>query len=118
MRALVEDERGKVVREGRVAHSKGTLIEFLAGCERGSAVAVETIGNWCWIIDEIEAAGMVLAGQRTKIKNCILANLAKYGAPSGGASGPPPGRGSTSRARLDSLCGKPSSASCRASDGR
>jgi len=29
---------------------------------------------------------MVLVGQRTKIKNRILANLAKYGAPSGGAS--------------------------------
>jgi len=44
--ALVEDERGKVVREGRVTHSKGALIEFLAGCERGFPVAVETIGNW------------------------------------------------------------------------
>jgi transposase len=57
--ALVEDERGKVVREERVVHSKGALIEFLAGCEPGSAVAVETIGNWYWIADEIEAAGMV-----------------------------------------------------------
>ncbi len=43
--ALVEDERGKVVREQRVAHSKGALIEFLASCERGSPVAGETIGN-------------------------------------------------------------------------
>src|SRR5437870_6088218 len=27
--------------------------------ERGSPVAVETIGNWYWIVDEIEAAGCV-----------------------------------------------------------
>jgi len=32
--ALVEDERGEVVREQRVAHSKGALIEFLASCQR------------------------------------------------------------------------------------
>ncbi len=125
------------MREERIAHSKGALIEFLAGCERASPVAVETIGNWYWIADEIEAAGMVprlvhagkakamsgsvnktdrldvrginrlqrsgtlptvwipprelrdarelprtrmvLAAQRTKIKNRIHANLAKYG---------------------------------------
>ncbi len=47
------------MREGRIAHNKGALIEFLTGCERGSPVAVETIGNWYWIADEIEAAGMV-----------------------------------------------------------
>lgn len=54
--ALVEDEKGKVVREGRVAHSKGPLSEFLAGCERGSPAAFETIGHWYWIADEIKAA--------------------------------------------------------------
>jgi len=142
--ALVEDEKGKVVREERVAHKKGALLEFLAGCEPGSPVAVETIGNWYWIADEIEAAGMVprlvhaskakgmsgsinktdkldvrginrlqrsgtlptvwippkelrdarelprtrmvLVGQRTKIKNRIHANLAKYGVGVDGAS--------------------------------
>jgi hypothetical protein len=57
--ALVEDARGRSVREGRIAHSKGAVIEFLAGRERGSPVAVETIDNWYWIADEIEAAGMV-----------------------------------------------------------
>jgi hypothetical protein len=55
--ALVEGARGRSVREGRIAHSKGALIEFLAGCERGSPVAVKTIGNWYWIADEIEARG-------------------------------------------------------------
>jgi len=135
--ALVEDETGKVLREERVDHERGALREFLGECEKGSPVAVETIGNWYWIADEIEAAGMVprlvnagraklmsgsinktdkldaqginrlqrsgtlptvwipprelrdarelprtrmvLVRQRTKLKNRIHANLAKYG---------------------------------------
>jgi len=36
--ALVEDEKGKAMREERVAHRKGALIEFLASCERGSSL--------------------------------------------------------------------------------
>lgn len=140
----MEDENGKVLREGRIPHRKGALSAFLEDCEPGSDVAVETIGNWYWIADEIEAAGMipqlvharkakvmsgsinktdkldvrginrlqrsgtlptvwipprelrdarelprtrmVLVGQRTRIKNRIHANLAKYGTPSSGAA--------------------------------
>jgi hypothetical protein len=48
---------GQLVREQRIAHERGALREFLERCERGSPVAVETIGNWYWIVDEIEAAG-------------------------------------------------------------
>jgi len=57
--ASVEDETGKVVCEQRINHVRGALRDFLLTCERGSPVAVETIGNWYWITDEIEAAGMV-----------------------------------------------------------
>lgn len=32
---------------------------FLERMDVGSPVAVETVGNWYWIVDEIEAAGMV-----------------------------------------------------------
>jgi hypothetical protein len=32
---------------------------FWPDVSSGSAVAVETIGNWYWIVDEIEAAGCV-----------------------------------------------------------
>ena len=45
--------------ETRIEHKRGSLRDFLNRCESGSSVAVETIGNWYWIIDEIEAAGMV-----------------------------------------------------------
>src|SRR3989475_5055861 len=50
---------GQLVREERIEHDRGSLREFLERCERGSPVAVETIGNWYWIVDEIEAAGCV-----------------------------------------------------------
>ena len=142
--ALVQDETGKVLREQRIAHARGALQGFLEEFEQGSPVAVETIGNWYWITDEIEAAGMVpqlvnarraklmsgsinktdrldvrglnrlqrsgtlptvwipprelrdarelprtrmvLVRQRTKLKNRIHANLAKYGLKTGGVT--------------------------------
>jgi hypothetical protein len=37
-------------------YERGALQQFLERCERGSPVAVETIGNRYWIVDEIEAA--------------------------------------------------------------
>ena len=48
---------GTGIREGRIEHQPGAIREFLKGVEPGSVVAVETIGNWYWIVDEIEAAG-------------------------------------------------------------
>jgi len=142
--ALVQDEKGKVLREQRINHARGALQGFLEEFEPGSPVAVETIGNWYWITDEIEAAGMVpqlvnarrakamsgsinktdkldarginrlqrsgtlptvwipprelrdarelprtrmvLVRQRTKLKNRIHANLAKYGLKTDGAT--------------------------------
>ncbi len=55
----VETEDGQRRYEGRIDHVRGALQQFLATCERGSPVAVETVGNWAWIVDEIEAAGQV-----------------------------------------------------------
>jgi transposase len=58
---LASGERpdGRLVREERVPHERDALRRFLRRCERGSPVAVETIGNWYWIVDEMEAAGCV-----------------------------------------------------------
>src|SRR5215475_13090314 len=50
---------GQLVREQRLPHERGALQQFLARCEPGSPVAVETVGNWYWIVDEIEAAGCI-----------------------------------------------------------
>jgi transposase len=57
--AAVESPQGKQEWEGRITHERGAIQRFLQTCEPGSPVAVETIGNWYWIVDEIEAAQMV-----------------------------------------------------------
>ena len=55
--ASVATPEGQLVREERIEHERGAVREVLERCEPGSPVAVETIGNWYWIVDEIEAAG-------------------------------------------------------------
>ena len=70
--ALVQDKEGKVLREQRINHTQGALSQFLVDFDVGSPVAVETIGNWYWITDEIEAAGMLpqlVNARRAKLMN-------------------------------------------------
>ena len=55
--ATAEGVETRRVRDVRVPHERGLLRQFLAGCVAGSAVSVETVGNWYWIVDEIEEAG-------------------------------------------------------------
>ena len=57
--ASVAHANGHLVREARIEHERGALRQFLERCEPGSPVAVETTGNWYWIVDEIEAGGCV-----------------------------------------------------------
>jgi len=57
--ALVERPTGEVMQETRLSHHRGVIREFLAQWTPGSPVAVETVGNWYWLVDEIEEAGMV-----------------------------------------------------------
>lgn len=42
----------------RLEHAPGAIRSYLAQCEPGTAVAVEATGNWYWIVDEIEQAGL------------------------------------------------------------
>jgi len=55
----VEPIQGGRPQETRIDHEPGMLRGFLERMDTGSPVAVETVGNWYWIVDEIEAAGMV-----------------------------------------------------------
>jgi transposase len=55
----VENDSGGRLVEGRIRHRRGAFTAFLSGYEHGCPVALETIGNWYWIVDEIEAAGMI-----------------------------------------------------------
>ena len=57
--ASVEEVQGGRPRETRIAHEPRMLKGFLGHFDEGSPVAVETVGNWYWIVDEIEEAGMV-----------------------------------------------------------
>lgn len=55
----VQDRTGRFLCEKRIDHDKGNIRNFLKMWKHGDTVAVETIGNWYWIVDEIEAAGML-----------------------------------------------------------
>jgi transposase len=54
----VETKEGKRLAEERIQHRRGNIKEFLSRWDYGTPVAIETIGNWYWLVDEIEAAGM------------------------------------------------------------
>jgi len=54
-----EDVASGKVRQYRVEHAPGAIRWALAGCEPGTAVAIEATANWYWITDEIEQAGCV-----------------------------------------------------------
>jgi transposase len=55
----VQDKKGRIQKETRIEHEPGCVRGFLEGCPSGNPVALETLGNWYWIVDEIEKAGMV-----------------------------------------------------------
>mgnify|MGYP001037839085 CR=1 FL=1 len=55
----VADDTGRIVEEVRIEHARGAITGYLSRFPSGEAVAVETIGSWYWIVDEIEAAGLV-----------------------------------------------------------
>ena len=57
--ACVEHPAEGIMREARLGHRRGAIREFLAQWDPGSPVAVETVGNWYWLVDEIEEAGMI-----------------------------------------------------------
>jgi len=48
---------GDLVQRIRVGHVPGAIRTFLEQFPEGTPVALETVGNWYWIVDEIEAAG-------------------------------------------------------------
>lgn len=55
----VLDHRGKPIERTRVNHEPGAIRAFLSRFPEGTPVALETVGNWYWIVDEIEQAGCV-----------------------------------------------------------
>ncbi len=68
--ARVENTQGERLYESRLAHSHGTIKHFVNRWTPGSPVAVETVGNWYRVVDEIEGGG----GQ-PQLVNARLAKL-------------------------------------------
>jgi len=51
------NERGQTGRPVRVEHTRAMFREFLRGLPPGSPIAIESVGNWYWMIEEMEKAG-------------------------------------------------------------
>ena len=54
----VQNQDGRFLCEKRINHGRGAIKQFLADWTTGANVALETVGNWYWIVDEIEQAQM------------------------------------------------------------
>jgi len=52
-----EGIESRKVKHHRIEHEHGAIREYLKDVEPGTTVAMETVGNWYWIADEVEAAG-------------------------------------------------------------
>jgi transposase len=73
----VLDEKGDLVQRTRVGHVPEALEAFLAPFPEGTPVALETVGNWYWIVDEIEKAGCIpLLAHAAKAK-VMMGNIHK-----------------------------------------
>jgi hypothetical protein len=68
--ARVENTKGDRLYESRLGHTHGTIKNFVNRWTAGSPVAVETVGNWYWVVDEIEAGG-----GKPQLVNARLAKL-------------------------------------------
>jgi transposase len=53
----IQDAAARVLRRLRIDHYRGALSAFFSSLPAGTPVALESVGNWYWIADEIEAAG-------------------------------------------------------------
>lgn len=58
--SLLRAEEGDrtLVEERRIEHRRGTIRNAMEKYPEGTPVAVETVGNWYWIVSEIEEAGL------------------------------------------------------------
>jgi transposase len=55
---VVMEENGNCAPPVRVEHDEGEMRRYLATLPAGSPVALETSGNWYWLVRAIEEAGL------------------------------------------------------------
>jgi len=72
----VYNEKEKKFKQKRVEHEPGAIRNFLSEFPEGTQVALESIGNWYWIVDEIEQAGcralMAHAAKAKAMGKCLF----------------------------------------------
>ena len=70
-------EAGEIIPAQRVEHDRESYRSFLKNLPPASRIAVESVGNWYWLIEEIEKAGhipaLVNAGKRMATNTAIIA---------------------------------------------
>lgn len=73
----VRDASGQLCRQKRVEHEVGAIREFLSEYPAGTPVAIESVGNWYWIVDEIEAAGCIAHLAHAAKAKVMMGNIHK-----------------------------------------
>jgi len=67
----VLDARGNLIQRSRVNYEPGAIRAFLSQSPPGTPLA--TVGNWYWIVDEIEEAGCLpLLAHAAKAKSMMV----------------------------------------------
>ncbi len=59
----VLDGKGNLVQRTRIGHVPDAIGVFLSRFPKGIPVALETVGNWYWIVDEIACPGGLRPGK-------------------------------------------------------
>ena len=75
--ARVENAQGQQLYASRLAHRHGSVKNFVQRWTPGSPVAVETVGNWYWVVDEIEAGGGKPQLVNARLAKLLMGNVNK-----------------------------------------
>ena len=75
--ARVESAQGERLFECRLSHARGTIKGFVEKWSVGVRVAVETVGNLYWVVDEIEAGGGEPQLVNARLAKLMLGNVNK-----------------------------------------
>jgi len=68
---------GQIVDRVRINHYPGAIQSFLSQFPEGTPVALETVGNWYWIVDEIESSGCIPLLAHARFAKKMMAHIHK-----------------------------------------
>ena len=71
------DQDGQLQHWARVDREPGAIHAFLVDLPEGTPVALETVGNWNWIANEIEASGCVALLTHAAKAKVMMGNVNK-----------------------------------------